>query len=75
MFTNYKTIGEKIIHRLKDPELMEEDGTFQRLPKKEAIKAEEKSKDWKNSVGAELKKWISFLMCYLLLTLKTKKSL
>lgn len=37
MLTNYKTI-KKRIDRLKRLELMEEDGTFQRLPKKEVIK-------------------------------------
>ena len=37
MLTNYKTI-KKRIERLKRLELMEEDGTFQRLPKKEVIK-------------------------------------
>ena len=37
MLTNYKTIRKRI-DRLKKLELMEEDGTFQRLPKKEVIK-------------------------------------
>lgn len=37
MLTNYKTIRKRI-ERLKRLELMEEDGTFQRLPKKEVIK-------------------------------------
>ena len=37
MLTNYKTIRRRI-DRLKRLELMEEDGTFQRLPKKEVIK-------------------------------------
>lgn len=37
MLTNYKTIRRRI-ERLKRLELMEEDGTFQRLPKKEVIK-------------------------------------
>ena len=37
MLTNYKTIRKRI-DRLKRLELMEEDGTFQRLPKKEVIK-------------------------------------
>lgn len=37
MLTNYKTIRNRI-DRLKKLELMEEDGTFQRLPKKEVIK-------------------------------------
>ena len=37
MLTNYKTIRKRI-ERLKKLELMEEDGTFQRLPKKEVIK-------------------------------------
>lgn len=36
MLTNYKTIRRRI-ERLKRLELMEEDGTFQRLPKKEVI--------------------------------------
>lgn len=37
MLTNYKTIRKRI-DRLKKLEFMEEDGTFQRLPKKEVIK-------------------------------------
>lgn len=37
MLTNYKTIRKRI-DRLKRLEFMEEDGTFQRLPKKEVIK-------------------------------------
>ena len=50
MLTNYKTIRRRI-ERLKRLELMEEDGTFQRLPKKEVIKLRreaEKLEKWKN---------------------------
>lgn len=36
MLTNYKTIRRRI-ERLKRLELMEEDGTFQRLPKKKLL--------------------------------------
>lgn len=51
MLTNYKTI-KKRIERLNDLEVMEEDGTFEVLPKKEVIRLRaEKEKLEKNLKG------------------------
>jgi len=50
MLTNYKTI-KKRIERLKRLELMEEDGTFQRLPKKEVIKLRRETEKLEKFLG------------------------
>lgn len=50
MLTNYKTI-KKRIERLKRLELMEEDGTFQRLPKKEVIKLRREAEKLEKFLG------------------------
>lgn len=50
MLTNYKTI-KKRIERLKKLELMEEDGTFQRLPKKEVIKLKREAEKLEKFLG------------------------
>ena len=50
MLTNYKTI-KKRIERLKRLELMEEDGTFQRLPKKEVIKVRRETEKLEKFLG------------------------
>ena len=50
MLTNYKTI-KKRIERLKKLELMEEDGTFQRLPKKEVIKLRRETEKLEKFLG------------------------
>ena len=52
--TNFQTIKTRI-DRLKEIEKMEEDGTFEVLPKKEVLVLKRKKKDWKNS-SAESKK-------------------
>ena len=50
MLTNYKTIRKRI-ERLKKLELMEEDGTFQRLPKKEVIKVRREAEKLEKFLG------------------------
>ena len=50
MLTNYKTIRKRI-ERLKKLELMEEDGTFQRLPKKEVIKLKREAEKLEKFLG------------------------
>jgi len=50
MLTNYKTIRKRI-ERLKKLELMEEDGTFQRLPKKEVIKLRREAEKLEKFLG------------------------
>lgn len=50
MLTNYKTIRKRI-ERLKRLELMEEDGTFQRLPKKEVIKLRRETEKLEKFLG------------------------
>lgn len=50
MLTNYKTIRRRI-ERLKRLELMEEDGTFQRLPKKEVIKLRREAEKLEKFLG------------------------
>ena len=50
MLTNYKTIRKRI-ERLKRLELMEEDGTFQRLPKKEVIKLRREAEKLEKFLG------------------------
>lgn len=50
MLTNYKTIRRRI-ERLKRLELMEEDGTFQRLPKKEVIKLRRETEKLEKFLG------------------------
>lgn len=50
MLTNYKTIKRRI-ERLKRLELMEEDGTFQRLPKKEVIKLRRETEKLEKFLG------------------------
>ena len=50
MLTNYKTIRKRI-ERLKKLELMEEDGTFQRLPKKEVIKLRRETEKLEKFLG------------------------
>ena len=50
MLTNYKTIRKRI-DRLKKLELMEEDGTFQRLPKKEVIKLKREAEKLEKFLG------------------------
>ncbi|WP_314719718.1 30S ribosomal protein S2 [Parvimonas micra] len=50
MLTNYKTIRKRI-ERLKKLELMEEDGTFQRLPKKEVIKLKRETEKLEKFLG------------------------
>ena len=50
MLTNYKTIRKRI-ERLKKLELMEEDGTFQRLPKKEVIKLRKEAEKLEKFLG------------------------
>ena len=50
MLTNYKTIRRRI-ERLKRLELMEEDGTFQRLPKKEVIKLKREAEKLEKFLG------------------------
>ena len=50
LLTNYKTI-KKRIERLKRLELMEEDGTFQRLPKKEVIKLRRETEKLEKFLG------------------------
>ena len=59
MLTNYKTIKTRI-NKLRELERMEEDGTFDVLPKKEVIKLRaEKEKLEKNS-SAEKKKCLNY---------------
>ncbi len=50
MLTNYKTIRKRI-ERLKKLELMEEDGTFQRLPKKEVIRLKREAEKLEKFLG------------------------
>ena len=50
MLTNYKTIRKRI-ESLKKLELMEEDGTFQRLPKKEVIKLKREAEKLEKFLG------------------------
>ena len=50
MLTNYKTIRKRI-ERLKKLELMEEDGTFQRLHKKEVIKLKREAEKLEKFLG------------------------
>ena len=50
MLTNYKNIRKRI-ERLKKLELMEEDGTFQRLPKKEVIKLKREAEKLEKFLG------------------------
>ena len=50
MLTNYRTIRKRI-ERLKKLELMEEDGTFQRLPKKEVIKLKREAEKLEKFLG------------------------
>ena len=50
MLTNYKTIKRRI-ERLKRLELMGEDGTFQRLPKKEVIKLRRETEKLEKFLG------------------------
>ena len=50
MLINYKTIRKRI-ERLKKLELMEEDGTFQRLPKKEVIKLKREAEKLEKFLG------------------------
>ena len=50
MLTNYKTIRKRI-ERLKKLELMEEDGTFQRLPKKEVMKLRREAEKLEKFLG------------------------
>ena len=50
MLTNYKTIRKRI-ERLKKLELMEEDGTFQRLPKKEVTKLKREAEKLEKFLG------------------------
>ena len=50
MLTNYKTMRKRV-ERLKKLELMEEDGTFQRLPKKEVIKLKREAEKLEKFLG------------------------
>ena len=48
MFTNFRTIRRRI-DRLAQLRTMEEDGTFDRLPKKEVVKLNLRLRNWRNS--------------------------
>ena len=50
MLTNFKTIRERV-ERLKKLELMEQDGTFEVLPKKEVIKLKKEMEKLENNLG------------------------
>lgn len=50
MLTNFKTVKQSI-KRLKDMEVMAEDGTFERLPKKEALLATREIEKLQRSIG------------------------
>ncbi len=50
MLTNFKTIQSRI-HRLKDIERMEQDGTFDVLPKKEVIKLKKEQEKLQKNLG------------------------
>ena len=50
MLTNFKTIQSRI-HRLKDIERMEQDGTFGVLPKKEVIKLKKEQEKLQKNLG------------------------
>ncbi len=69
MLTNWKTVRQSI-KRLKDLETQSQDGTFEKLTKKEALMRTRELNKLENSLGG-LKIWEAYLTPYLLLMLIT----